>query len=155
MAEIAYLKNKGTSSPFKIERISISNATDANRLFISNTAIANQIQVFVRNSTGISFNKTVTISNNTLYNKILLKYKSNDNALWINGFEVASDNTYSYVPSGLNVLKFEWASGSYDFEGKAKQVQYFDSALADTQLEQLTSWQSFRDMANGQLYTIE
>ena len=44
---------------------------------------------------------------------------------------------------------------SEPFYGNVKQLQYFDSALADTQLEQLTSWQSFRDMANGQLYTIE
>ena len=155
MAEIAYLKDKGTSTPFKVERISISNATDTNRLFISNTAIANQIQVFVRNSTGISFNKTVTISDNTLYNKIVLKYKANDFSLWINGFELESDNTYSYLPSGLNVLKFEGASGSYDFEGNTKQVQYYDSALTDSELETLTSWVSFSDMAQGQLYSIK
>jgi hypothetical protein len=155
MAEIAYLKDRGTSSPFKVERISISNATDTNRLFISNTAIANQIQVFVRNSTGISFNKTVTISDNTLYNKIVLKYKANDFSLWINGFELELDNTYSYLPSGLNVLKFEGASGSYDFYGKTKQLQYFDTALTDSELEQLTSWVSFQEMAEGQLYSIE
>jgi hypothetical protein len=59
---------------------------------------------------GISFNKTVTISDNTLYNKIVLKYKANDFALWINGFELETDNTYSYVPSGLSVLKFQGAS---------------------------------------------
>ena len=155
MVEIAYLKDRGTSSPFKVERISISNATDTNRLFISNTAIANQIQVFVRNSTGISFNKTVTISDNTLYNKIVLKYKANDFSLWINGFELELDNTYSYLPSGLNVLKFEGASGSYDFYGNTKQLQYFDSALTDSELETLTSWTSFTDLANGQLYSIK
>ena len=155
MAEIAYLKDRGTSSPFKVERISISNATDTNRLFISNTTIANQIQVFVRNSTGISFNKTVTISDNTLYNKIVLKYKANDFSLWINGFELELDNTYSYLPSGLNVLKFEGASGSYDFFGNTKQLQYYNSALTDSELEQLTSWTSFTDMAQGQLYTIK
>lgn len=155
MAEIAYLKNRGTSSPFKVERISISDSSDTNRIFISNTATANQIQVFVRNSVGISFNKIVTISDNTLYNKIVLKYKANDYSLWINGFELESDNTYNYLPSGLNVLKFEGAAGEYDFYGNVKQTQYFDSALADTQLEQLTSWQSFSDMAEGQLYTIE
>ena len=155
MAEIAYLKDRGTSSPFKVERISISDATDTNRLFISNTAIANQIQVFVRNSTGISFNKTVTISDNTLYNKIVLKYKANDFSLWINGFELELDNTYSYLPSGLNVLKFEGASGSYDFYGNTKQIQYFDTALTDTDLEELTSWVSFQEMAQSQLYSIQ
>ncbi len=155
MAEISYLKNKGTSSPFKVERISISDSSDTNRLFISNTTFANEIQVFVRNSVGISFNKIVTISDNTLYNKIVLKYKANDYSLWINGFELESDNTYNYLPSGLNVLKFEGASGAYDFEGKTKQLQYFDSALTDSELEELTSWSSFLEMANGQNYTIK
>jgi hypothetical protein len=155
-AEIAYLKDRGNSSPFKLERISISDSTDTNRLFISNTTNANEIQVFVRNAVGISFNKTVTISDNTLYNKIVLKYKANDFALWINGFELGTDNTYSYVPSGLSVLKFQGASaGAYVFEGNTKQIQYFDSALTDSELETLTSWTSFSDMANGQLYTIE
>ena len=155
-AEIAYLKDRGNSSPFKLERISISDSTDTNRLFISNTTNANEIQVFVRNAVGISFNKTVTISDNTLYNKIVLKYKANDFALWINGFELGTDNTYSYVPSGLSVLKLQGASaGAYVFEGNTKQIQYFDTALNDSDLETLTSWTSFSDMANGQLYTIE
>jgi hypothetical protein len=155
-AEIAYLKDRGNSSPFKLERISISDSTDTNRLFISNTTNANEIQVFVRNAVGISFNKTVTISDNTLYNKIVLKYKANDFALWINGFELETDNTYSYVPSGLSVLKFQGASaGAYVFEGNTKQIQYFDSALTDSELQALTSWDSFSDMATSQLYTIE
>ena len=42
-----------------------------------------------------------------------------------------------------------------NFYGSAKQIQYFDSALNDSDLETLTSWVSFSDMANGQLYTIE
>ena len=41
------------------------------------------------------------------------------------------------------------------FYGNTKQIQYFDSALNDSDLEKLTSWVSFSDMANGQLYTIE
>jgi len=54
----------------------------------------------------------------------------------------------------LDSISFDLGGGS-DFYGKAKQLQYFDTILADTQLEQLTSWQSLTDMANGQLYTIE
>ena len=39
--------------------------------------------------------------------------------------------------------------------GNTKQIQYYDSALTDSELEALTSWVSFSDMANGQLYTIQ
>jgi hypothetical protein len=138
-AEIAYLKDRGKSSPFKVERITISDGTDFNRIFISNTTTANQIQVFVRNATGISFNQTVTISDVTDFNKIGLKWKANDYALWINGVELATDTTYNYVPVGLDVLKFEGASGGYDFEGKTKDLQVFTTALTDAELQALTT----------------
>ena len=82
-----------------------------------------------------------------------LKYKQNDFAFWVNGTEVDSDSLGN-VPTGLNVLSFDYAGGS-PFYGKTKQVQYYDSALTDSDLETLTSWVSFSDMANGQLYTIQ
>jgi len=51
-------------------------------------------------------------------------------------------------------LSFDTASIN-DFYGSTKQIQYFDSALNDSELETLTSWVSFTDMANGQLYSVE
>ena len=95
--------------------------------------------------------------NVTNFNKIAVKWKENDFAIWINGFELGTSSSGSLNPSGtFNQLAFaRGGSNNTPFYGKTKQIQVFDSALADTQLEQLTSWQSFRDMANGQLYTIE
>ena len=55
----------------------------------------------------------------------------------------------------LTELAFDGGDGGFDFYGSTKQIQYFDSALNDSDLEKLTSWVSFTDMANGQLYTIE
>ena len=58
--------------------------------------------------------------------------------------------------SGIDRLNFANIDGStFPFYGSTKQIQYFDSALNDSDLEKLTSWVSFSDMANGQLYTIE
>tara|TARA_R110000787_G_scaffold7505_2_gene25563 strand:- start:174 stop:1421 length:1248 start_codon:yes stop_codon:yes gene_type:complete len=85
--------------------------------------------------------------------KAALKYKQNDFAFWVNGIEVGSD-PLGNVPTGLNVLSFDYAGGS-DFYGNTKQIQYYNSALTDSELETLTSWVSFSDMAQGQLYTIE
>ena len=75
----------------------------------------------------------------------------------MNGFEVGTDNIGNVFPNNtLDVLKFENSvSLNKPFYGNTKQIQYFDSALTDTELEQLTSWDSFRAMAEGQLYTIE
>jgi hypothetical protein len=55
----------------------------------------------------------------------------------------------------LSTLSFSNAGGTLPFYGNTKQIQYFDSALNDSDLETLTSWDSFSDMAIGQLYTIE
>ena len=87
-------------------------------------------------------------------NKFLIKYKSTDLAIWLNGFELAV-STQTISLNGLNELKGAYGSGSFTFHGNVKQIQYFDSILDSQQLEQLTSWQSFSDMAEGQLYTIE
>ena len=87
--------------------------------------------------------------------KLLIKWGNGSFNLFVNGFNVLT-STYSIAPSGINQLNFShYNYTSYPFYGNVKQLQYFNSALDSQQLEQLTSWQSFRDMANGQLYTIE
>ena len=97
---------------------------------------------------------TMPIKYRTNMNKFSIKYKSNDIGLWLNGYELAV-NTQTISLSGLNELEGAYGSGSFPFYGSAKQIQYYDSALTDSELETLTSWVSFSDMAEGQLYTIE
>ena len=124
----------------------------------------NNIYINLNSSGGISCQVLTSGGNNSLSttninqedtNKLLLKYKANDFALWVNGIEADTNATLSSTPTGLNRINFDFGSGSYDFYGNTKQIQYFDSALNDSDLETLTSWVSFSDMANGQLYTIE
>ena len=97
---------------------------------------------------------TMPIGFRSNMNKFSIKYKSTDLAIWLNGFELAV-STQTISLNGLNELEGAYGSGSFPFYGKTKQIQYFDSALSDTELEQLTSWDSFRAMAEGQLYSIE
>jgi len=90
-------------------------------------------------------------------NKFAVKYENTSFNWYLNGFLIAT-NTASGMPFSSNTLNnigFIAANSSEPYYGKTKQVQYFDSALSDTELEQLTSWDSFRAMAEGQLYTIE
>ena len=74
---------------------------------------------------------------------------------FINGFDYDLTSDGGLLPTGLNNLNFDDGNGGADFYGKTKQIQYYDSALTDSELETLTSWVSFSDMANGQLYTIQ
>ena len=135
-------------------RISILNTT-SNRILIGAESASSTIRtvITVGGSSKFDVSSSQLVTTN---NKIAVKYSSNGSEMYINGFTVGISAIDSSFPSStLNDLQFGSGNGNSPFYGNTKQLQYFDSALADTQLEQLTSWQSFRDMANGQLYTIE
>ena len=137
-AEVSFARDKGQSSPFKLDRISLSDGTTNNRILISNTTTANEIQVFIRNSSSNIFNETITLTDITANNKIAVRYESGNYALYINGTEEATGASTN-VPSGLNELMFDGPSGNYEFEGKVKQTLYFPTALTDAELESLTT----------------
>jgi len=46
-------------------------------------------------------------------------------------------------------------NGSNDFYGKTKEVGYYDAVLTDAELEALTSYTSFTNMANELNLTIK
>ena len=147
-AEIASLDNS------TVERISIADGSNNNRVYFTKTGVANEIRFAIVDGGSSQASITKAVNDNTSMHKIAGKYKANDVAFWINGFEVGTD-TNAIMPSGLNELAFDSGNGSLDFYGNTKQIQYFDSALNDSDLETLTSWVSFQDMANGQIYSIK
>jgi hypothetical protein len=147
-AEMAALANDGTN-----RRISLSDGTTNNRIVFSYSSTSNQFQTFLANPS-VQFNFYHTLSDSTDFNKIAVKYKLNDFALWINGVEVATDVSGT-LPVGLYRINFDEGSGASDFYGKTKMVATFKQALSDSELECLTSWSSFNRMATAQNYTIE
>jgi hypothetical protein len=136
--------------------IGVSDGTATNRIYIGYRNLSNQIQCAV--SLG-GVEQTImfdTISDVQSSIKVLVKYKTNDFALWINGFKVLTDTSGITFPANtLNTATFSSGAGSSQFYGKTKQIQYFDSALTDSELETLTSWMSFSDMAIDLNYTIQ
>jgi hypothetical protein len=150
----------------ELSRFKASGVVDFLSIGIGDGTGNNQVIFKFRNSTN-TFYTTIESSNGTtrtdlyytfqdlsLNTKIAVKYKTNDFALWVNGYEVATSNNAN-SPIGLNELNFETYSGAEKFQGNTKQLQYFPTALNDSDLETLTSWDSFSDMATSQLYTIE
>ena len=96
---------------------------------------------------------SIFLPDSSEFNKIAFKYKTNDFSLFVNGIKVGSDANGS---TGYTLSNLSFNNNGFDsFEGSTKQLQYFDTALSDTDLEKLTSWVSFQEMAEGQLYTIE
>ena len=150
MAEIANIsENQTTTVAFSLSDGSTSNAVSVYYFGTSG------LYYDIFNSDGTrSSSKPMTKIQQTYNNKISLKYKSGDIALWVNGFEV-NTNTGTLNLSGLSELNLDYGSGGFPFYGKTKQLQYYNSALTDSELEQLTSWISFTDMAEGQQYSIQ
>ena len=150
MLEISALANDSN-----IEAISINANNADNRLALFKWNVSNRIQIRVNIAGNTPIDAGVSLSNIKDLNKISLKYKSGDYALWINGFEVYV-NSLADTPIGLSNLSFDSnGADGVPFRGNTKQIQYFDSALNDSDLEKITSWTSFTDLANGQTYSIK
>jgi hypothetical protein len=134
------------------KRLTISNGSTSQRVVLWFNSNNTTINAFING--GETVNMPYVVQNLQEQNKYAFKYKENDCSLWVNGIEVATD-LIATMPSGLSELAFDDGGGGLPFYGNTKQVQYYDSALNDNELETLTSWVSFQDMAEGQLYTIE
>ena len=130
-AEIAALANDGGS-----RRLGISDSSTSDRVILGFTSSDNQIQGFTTDTT-TQANMTHTVSDATSFNKIAIKYKADDFALWINGTEVDTDT--GTTPSGLIEAAFDDGGGVSDFYGKIKDLRVYDTALSDSELQALTS----------------
>jgi len=91
--------------------------------------------------------------------KLAIKYGTTTGSykVYINGFSQTIEGAFvATAMSGLSKLQFAYSNAtSNPFRGKTKQLMVFNEALTDSELEQVTSWTSFGEMAKGQLYTIE
>ena len=148
-AEISALADDGTT-----RRISISDssATVDNRITLEVDETNATFKAFLSSGGTTEGALTATTSSQTNNNKIALKYALNDFEIWINGFLLDTDSVVASIPIGLSNLQFRGANNSNDFYGKTKQLITFKEALTDAELEELTSWQSFNDMAEAQEY---
>ena len=119
--------------------ITLSDGGNNNRIYIGyNTNNRLDVNVTSGGSYQVIFNYT-GVTNPNSFNKIAFKYKENDFALWINGVEVLTD-TSGITPNGLDELNLCSTNTTADFfYGKCKQVIYFNEALTDTELEELTT----------------
>ena len=140
-ADISGLTEVGTN-----QSIAISNGTQSNRILFRYNS-TNQVRVIVVSSNAFVFDKTLNISSIKEYNKFAIKYKQNDFALWVNGFELGTDNS-GVTPTGLSELALDDGSGANDFYGKTKELAYYDTALTGIELETLTSYRTWLSMVN-------
>ena len=150
-AEISALADDGTSRD-----ISINDGTSSNyvRISLSNASANIEYNVVVGGSTQASGLSAIT---QTDLNKIALKYKLNDFALWVNGVEVLTDSSgLTFSASTLTNLSYNRGTGVNPFYGKCQNLMVFPSALTDDELADLTGavHQTFNSLATFYGYTI-
>ena len=150
-AEISALADDSTD-----RYILLSDGGWNNRVQLNFENVSNTIEARFFVNTLPQFDTSFLLTDITTFGKFAIKWKVNDFALWVNGVEVSTDTNGS-VPSAntFNELSFYDGQGSNPFYGNTKEIAVFKKALTDTELESLTSWDSFNDMATGQLYSIK
>ena len=119
------------------KRIYISDGTTTNRIILtfSDTQITFEVIVNSVAQSGLAYG-IITTS----FNKIAIKWKLNDFALWLNGVEKLTDTNGVVFPiNTLNRLDLRHISNVDFLYGKVKALKVFKTALNDTQLAQLTT----------------
>lgn len=137
-AEIAALVNDETNRWISISQDSNINA---NQINIRYAAASNFIQVVSRAANlGQDVVLSYTLSDITAFNKIAVKYKVNDWALWVNGVEVDTEtSSTAFTANSLDVLDFNRGNDSNYFYGNVQNLMVFPSVLTDDELETLTT----------------
>ena len=116
--------------------LSLSNGTTSERLSFGFQG--STIRVYIKNTSGLIWDAQKSGIDILNYNKVGLKYKSGDYALWINGTEIATSSN-SNLTSGLNSLQFNAGSGAAAFYGNIKDLKLYNTALTDQELAALTT----------------
>ena len=132
-AEISALADDGS---FRF--ISVSDGTSSNRVRINYAGGSNQLGARIVSGGTTQSNFVSTISDVTDYVKLAISYKLNEVKFYINGSLISTD-TSAIMPIGLSRLAFDDGSGSLPFFGNTKDLKYYPKALADVQLQDLTT----------------
>ena len=126
--------------------ISISDGTLSNRVYIYYST-NNNIEAAIKVSGTDQAAFTANLTDSTLFNKIAIKYKENDFAIWVNGIEFDSNLSGSiFNANTLTEIAFDLGDGSNDLYGKTKELGYYDEILTDLELETLTSYRSLNEL---------
>ena len=136
---VLYAQMAANSDELTYRYVSISDGTNQNSVAIRFSNTSNQILAFTR--IGGTFTAVISTSSYTTtnFNKIAYRYKSGDFALFINGTKISSStSTQIYSQNTLNTLNFN--DGQFaPMSGKVKDLRYYDTALTDAELTELTT----------------
>ena len=134
---VLYAEMSGIGTQAALETIGMFSGNVASRVLFRRVVETNKIQALVYANLVIQFNVNAPLLDG--FNKVALKYKENDFALWLNGVEVGSSNSGLVPVASLSKLSFKDEAVGNPFFGKVKSVITFDTALTDEELTCLTT----------------
>ena len=127
--------------------IALTNNNSAdNRIFIGTAPNTKTLEIYLKSGGNLLWQPDFELSEINQFQKIALKYKSNDLALFVNGFEVATNNSATTMPIGLSLLGFFGYGTSEPQYGCTKELGYYNTVLTDLELEYMTSYRSLNEL---------
>jgi len=117
---------------------SINNGTSSETVTIGKSNNTTSMVVGVRHLGAYKILYVSSSHDLTIFNKVAVKWKAGDYAIWVNGVEVLT-STSATIPTAMNKLSFDFGDGGLDFYGEIKQLQVYKTALTDEQLTSLTT----------------
>ena len=135
---VLYAQISAISDDVGDSAISINNGGQTDRIWIGYSTSASRIYSIGYSNNLVQFVLSKTLTTDTEMIKVAVKYKGNDFALWVDGTEVATDNS-GLTPIGLNSVDFTInGNGSAPFFGNTKALGVWKEALTDAELRSLT-----------------
>lgn len=131
--------------------VEVSNGSSSSNLRINFRSNGN-FQIRGAMSSNLIIDYTATAYNANQFYKVALKYKSGENAAWIDGVEVfPTTNTYTPIDT-IDVLNLQAFNGNVPFYGKVKCIAIFPEALTDAELECLTTTSTNQILGEYKIY---
>ena len=118
--------------------ISINNGTLSVRIAARFRPDISKIQMSINGSTDdFNYNSvTITLSE---YNKIAIVYNNGQYYFFINGVKSTIQNKGTFSANSFTQMDFNRGGGSEKFYGNCKDLRYYDKALTDAELTELTT----------------
>ena len=131
--EIKPLSDNVLSNQRSIQLEGLNGASD-NEIIIQ--YLNNTLRFLLYGNSVLQLQRQETVSLSS-YTKVALLYKNDAFKIYINGTERYTVSGSYTMPIGLNKINFD-RSGVSNFYGKCKDLRYYDTALTDAQLTELT-----------------
>jgi hypothetical protein len=134
--------NLNTLNTSSVPVFSLSDGTFSNEIEFAYYG-TNQWNVISR--VGGANTSVVGTVNGDAYSKFSVSYTSSNFKVFLNGFLIGS-NTMASAFSGLKKINFSYPDEANPFQGKTKEIGYYDTALTDEELEYMTSYRSLNEL---------